>query len=556
MGNLPVIRHESPDRNIRFMYSSTATRRRRLLLVNSSRAASAANRQVSPPHPADEIIGEANGPLGEVANEGSERAPGSFENENSPPTLLFPSDATVLSPGATTDETRRELVPVWTGSPAVRGPYALLAPCDPTRVIEISLTSTLTGKVETVQIDAPLLVVGRGSQCDLRLTHPDVSRRHACIHLLRDRALCVDLGSRTGIHWNEERRQSGWLDAGSVVRIGPFELRLAGSPPATFDTDELCENEPFDTDVLFRRQAFGEAGPGLRFLNQSAPAPPVSLERPITLIGRTDPCKLRLRDESVSRVHSSVMVTPDGVWIADLLGRGGVKVNGEFVSLSRLSAGDVIQIGRYRFAFVTDLAPVADESSRSSRSANVSQGDPGPSFAGPTGGVSESLLLAVTETFADMQRQMNDQFRYQMELMAGLIESMRKEMSGEIRQELARLMALGEEIRDTQRLLAAPPVPATDVANAARSEPRPSSSDRPHAAAGTNKVDANKAAGTNAASKAAKTSNRFTSSGTGVDPDRGDGIADHVFMTRRLRDLEHERNSRWERLVGLLKGES
>lgn len=544
------------------MYSGPATRRRRMLLANSSRAAGGSNDQTADPHTVREAVNGESSRI--VVNGGGQRAqesqsilePAGIDSE--PATLPFRTDATNL-PAKTSTSQRRELVSAAAQKSTLPKPFTLLSPSEPASATEITLTSVQCGAVETVRLDSPLVIVGRSAQCELRLTHPDVSRRHACLQLLRGRVLCVDLGSRTGVHWNEERRQSGWLDAERPVRIGPFELRLAGSRPSS----AAPAAEVIDSEVLFRRHAIGDsavARAGLRFLNpsKSQSMSPVSLVRPITLIGRGGRCRLRLRDESVSRVHSSLMVTPDGVWIADLLGRGGVRVNGEFVSLARLSAGDEIQIGRYRLAFVTDLAVASDAPESPESSEHVPQTAGQLETSGQAGGISESLLLAMTETFADMQRQMNEQFRYQMELMAGLVESMHKEMTGEIRQELARLVSIGEEIRDTQKRLAAAPAPTIDQATAASALPVPASAESPHDNANDVSAtddNARTSNGTVASGRLPRRdSTRFAS--TRGESDSGNGVADHIFMTRRLRELERERNSRWERLFGLLKGDA
>ncbi|HEX6984287.1 MAG TPA: FHA domain-containing protein [Planctomycetaceae bacterium] len=398
-----------------------------------------------------------------------------------------------------------------------------MTPTGPASVVELVLSSSISGETETLRVDSPLLLIGRSSQCDLRLIHPDVSRRHACLHFFRDRVLCIDLGSRTGTFWPDGQRTAGWLTAGLPVRVGPFELRLRTT---------LTPADDIGAEALFSRQPAGEmalGGAGLRFLNpKEVSADPIPLSRPITLVGRSAHCKLRLHDESVSRVHSSLMLTPEGVWIADLLGRGGVKVNGSLASLARLSPGDELQIGRYRMEFVTDL-PAAAEEPEDHRPDAAAPPAPGPG-TWPATGVSESLLLAVTETFADMQRQMSEQFRYQMELMVGLVESLRQEMSGEIRQELARLAAISEEIRDAQRQLAreafAPPAPQSLASPSAESQSR-----RLEASRGAKRV--------------------ATAS---EPPPSRDGVADHALLTRRLHELERERASRWLKLVDLMKG--
>jgi Inner membrane component of T3SS, cytoplasmic domain/Protein of unknown function (DUF3662) len=68
------------------------------------------------------------------------------------------------------------------------------------------------------------LVVGRDATCDLRLVDPRVSRRHIEIDAGPDRVVFRDLGSANGVELNHERRASGALDCGDVLRLGDSEL--------------------------------------------------------------------------------------------------------------------------------------------------------------------------------------------------------------------------------------------------------------------------------------------------------------------------------------------
>ena len=462
--------------------------------------------------------------------------------------------------------------------------YELLTPPAAPALIELELVSRLTGEVETVRIDSSLVLVGRSSQCELRLMHADVSRRHACLHVLRDRILCVDLGSRTGLRWDGKRRQTGWLDAKTPVSIGPYDLRLVLRGAVTDSDFEVPEAETFSRQPLAESS---RAGSGLRFLNRKdVPTREVPLARPITLIGRDQHCKLRLKDDSVSRVHSSLMMTADGVWVMDLLGRGGVKVNGELVSSARLAPGDELQIGLYRMQFVDDIT--TDEVSGDMLPAWSGSGElpvapaPPPATAAAIpltastpfaahGMVSESLLLAMTETFADMQRQMHEQFRLQMDFMAGIVESVRRESNKEIHAELARLAAITEEIREAQKSLSRaaltapepttlpPPAPALeqpapdlekappDHTQAPSEEPLAPSEDAP--------VDGQPEQDEKATQKTAipdenGAAPRRRPVGSSCDVD---AVAEHALLTRRLRDLERERNSSWTKIVRMLK---
>src|SRR5262249_29157927 len=78
----------------------------------------------------------------------------------------------------------------------------------------------------------PFLVLGRDRQSDLILDHELVSRRHAYLQVVAGRVYCVDLQSRTGLHWKTGRQQAGWLEDNSVLRVGPYFLRPVPPSPA------------------------------------------------------------------------------------------------------------------------------------------------------------------------------------------------------------------------------------------------------------------------------------------------------------------------------------
>src|SRR5262249_40949708 len=69
----------------------------------------------------------------------------------------------------------------------------------------------------------------------------------------------------------------------------------------------------------------------------------------LSLIGRTAECQLALADDSISRYHASLIRTPRGMWVIDLLSREGVWVNGTRVRWAWLDDGDALRIGRFTF---------------------------------------------------------------------------------------------------------------------------------------------------------------------------------------------------------------
>lgn len=88
-------------------------------------------------------------------------------------------------------------------------------------------------------VNPPGVVLGRGTDADIQINDPGVSRRHAEIRLMPEgpggiRVVLVDLGSTNGTLVNGRRATEAELVDGSTVRIGntTMTLRLADEPLA------------------------------------------------------------------------------------------------------------------------------------------------------------------------------------------------------------------------------------------------------------------------------------------------------------------------------------
>src|ERR1700722_13292050 len=78
------------------------------------------------------------------------------------------------------------------------------------------------------------LLVGTGPACELRLTDPTVSRRHASIELTDLGVFVSDLGSTNGSFVGDARIVSAYLAPGVRLRVGSttIEARDVASEPA------------------------------------------------------------------------------------------------------------------------------------------------------------------------------------------------------------------------------------------------------------------------------------------------------------------------------------
>ena len=180
----------------------------------------------------------------------------------------------------------------------------------------------------------PFALVGRDDACDVTLTDPEVNPRHVWLQVLGGRVLAVDLGSRAGLGWPGQGAGSGWLDAGVPVRIGPFQLRLCAevsSRPTTFPAGY----SPLQSDTAISRS---ENTITLEFRNGKRARDCWNVNRLVTLVGRAPECKIRLSADDIAGYHCGLVLTPGGLWVVDLSGRG-VVVNGERMRVSPLRHG-------------------------------------------------------------------------------------------------------------------------------------------------------------------------------------------------------------------------
>ncbi|MEZ5084820.1 MAG: DUF3662 and FHA domain-containing protein [Tessaracoccus sp.] len=79
----------------------------------------------------------------------------------------------------------------------------------------------------------PGLLIGRGSEADLRLNDPGISRRHAMISVTGNGNITIeDLGSTNGVHVNGVRVTKTSLGEGSRIELGNTRL-LVHTPSET-----------------------------------------------------------------------------------------------------------------------------------------------------------------------------------------------------------------------------------------------------------------------------------------------------------------------------------
>lgn len=202
------------------------------------------------------------------------------------------------------------------------------------------------GTVEDQEINSPFAIIGRGPGNDIRLNESTVSFRHAYLQAIGPRVACIDLLSVGGIQQIGAPFR-GWLTSQHVMQIGSSEIQLLGQK--WIDDDETLKPP---LDFRPRDESRPEYGllpvVELELLNTPHQGLKWPINRVITLLGRDDRCRITVADDRLSRVQCALLLLPSGLWVIDLLGQGGILLNGESASCGMLSAGAELTIGPYR----------------------------------------------------------------------------------------------------------------------------------------------------------------------------------------------------------------
>lgn len=432
----------------------------------------------------------------------------------------------------------------------------------------------------------PFALLGRDLSTDVSLNHPQVSRRHAYLQVVGGRVFCIDLQSRTGTRWDGRPESSGWLDPERAVEVGPYQVRTEARPGRNgrrrarrSDLPNPLSVQPEEKDRL--------PAVALEFLNGQTRQTVWPMRSALALVGRLPRCQVCLVEPSVSRFHCSLVRTPDGVWVVDLFGRQGVRVNDQIVRLALLQDGDQLQVGRFRLR-LRCTAPA--RRSRAGQGADVRVFVPGspreqdddaeeprdapepplpassetvslpavPLRSPEPAALTEAVLVPLLNQFNQMQQQMFDQFHQSIVVMFQMFTTLHRDQVGVLREELDRLHDLNRELQVLQGQMAASR--AADPPSAAPA-PSPPSTDEVAAELlarvkslmerqGTKPAEGPPTNGSPVPSPAAEPQPLPE---TPRPPVRSDQDI-HAWLYQRIASIQQERETRWQRILHFMLG--
>ena len=478
---------------------------------------------------------------------------------------------------------------------------AFLKACGALGALQLNVECQGAADVESLNFDTPFVLIGRDPLADLQLLHRDISERHAFLQLVGGRLFCVDLGSRIGTYLGGQCRRSGWVEPGQSIRVGPYRIRAARG--------EAADVAPPPLDDPARPRL------SLELSHRALRSSSCRIHSDLALIGSAADCQVRLLDPSVSNYHACLLHTPLGHWVVDLLGQGGISVNGASVRYGQVRDGDELRLGHSVIRVRAEAA--VEEETWTASLPRVSAVPTAPDLGAasvPAGGwnpspeiqalltdpspeqsaLIQSFVLPLANQLSVMQQEMFDQFHQAGMLMFETFATLHKEQVGILREELGRLRLLTDElgaIRNefsagdaSERLATAPTGPPTRLGAAVLGAARggsvvdalalariedgsasvalapwigaSASRERPVAKHGLNGHAGHRPAGPNAvAGDGAGEHGPGTDPGAGrLRPARHYDANIHALLCQRIAAIQNEQQSRWRKVLNLMPG--
>jgi Inner membrane component of T3SS, cytoplasmic domain/FHA domain len=374
--------------------------------------------------------------------------------------------------------------------------------------------------IERREFLQPFVLIGRDARADLVLDHDLVSRRHTYLQLIEGRVFFVDLESRSGTMVGAAPSESAWLAPGDAFEVGPYTIRLAPfeGNDVGFEFHALAKDSSGDGGIplnpLLARSSDAADLPrvSLEFQSKTAGHSVWRMSQVLALVGSSPRCKVRLLDSNVSKLHCSLFRSSQGLWVIDLLGRGGITVNGASVRFARLGSDDVLGLGQvvvrpnFDDPFGTRLNNAPGASGMWGSPPGLPAVAPAPAFpdrvprpwgfqATPAGqapayynaprppaptevAAADPALSMLLSHFGQMQQQMIDQFQTSMMMMLQMFNGMHQEQMGLVRDELDRLRELNSEVQQLKAQISANP-PQGQVSPASQPPATPSANPWP-----------------------------------------------------------------------------
>jgi hypothetical protein len=341
---------------------------------------------------------------------------------------------------------------------------AFLHACGVHPSLELEVQPTSKVRAVRYSLRQPFAIVGRHPAADIYLDSDGMRPRHVYFQAIEGRIACVNVSQTGTIQTSEAEVESFcWLNPNDTIHFGNRALKLLHDEDTQLFTNHIIP------DPLAIGSAWEIFGPRitLEISNDNIGDEPTTwlVDRLLTLVGRTPRCALQLLDEEISNVHCSLVLTTTGLWVVDLLGRGGIIINEQPVRMGQLGLEDELRLGPFRIRLqempIAINIPLEERAFRPLTSANeihLAAAEQGSHHQirmyhtpWPEDTSHADVLEELMDKLQDMQGPMFAQYQHIIARMVETVDKLDPAQQEEVRRELARLNSLQDEMDTIQQ---------------------------------------------------------------------------------------------------------
>jgi len=250
---------------------------------------------------------------------------------------------------------------------AISGESSTAQPAPVARLVNVK-----TGEI--VPLTGHRLSIGRDLDCDVVLPDNGVSRRHASIAPVPGGYLLTDESSNGTLVNGERMGATRLLEPGDVLRLHDEELRYEvegaeAAPAASSRAPTTILDMSSLRSVLVSEQTRSSSRrhptASLEIIRGPFAGASFQIDRPVCSIGRGEQSDVRLRDESVSSAHATLLRKGDTWYVVDLRSVNGTFVDGYGVAGEReLHTGATLRVGAVEMLFRSFVGGVEEAHTR------------------------------------------------------------------------------------------------------------------------------------------------------------------------------------------------
>jgi pSer/pThr/pTyr-binding forkhead associated (FHA) protein len=240
-------------------------------------------------------------------------------------------------------------------------------------MVSARLVNVRTGEI--FSLPARRVTIGRDTDCDVVLPDNGVSRRHASIAPVPGGYILTDESSNGTLVNGGRIGATRILDHGDVLRMHDEELRyeVEGASESAPAVASRAPTTVLDMSGLrsmiategTRKASRRSPTASLEIIRGPFAGASFQIDRPVASIGRGDQSDVRVRDESVSSAHATLLRKGDTWYVVDLRSVNGTFVDGYNVAGEReLHTGATLRVGAVEMLFRSYVGGVEEPNAR------------------------------------------------------------------------------------------------------------------------------------------------------------------------------------------------